>query len=210
MSVELKANMDKAGGSAAGLQHRDECTRHTLALQTTTRTPTPERDPSKRDQRLSTKVTLQRLLAGAMSRNGSGEVKRGPFSHLLPQGTLPTFDTFLDLFSAHVSSPTKSASSPPAPAPTTVSRTEASTTKREGWSSNKPPFKNILVLSGAGTSTSAGIPDFRSPGTGLYDNLKKYDLDYPEEIFGLDLLRSRPEGGCDGKAVGRGSTRMQV
>jgi hypothetical protein len=33
--------------------------------------------------------------------------------------------------------------------------------------------KNIIVLSGAGISTAAGIPDFRTPGTGLYYNLKK-------------------------------------
>jgi len=38
----------------------------------------------------------------------------------------------------------------------------------------------ILVLSGAGVSCSAGIPDFRTPGTGLYDNLSKYNLPYPE------------------------------
>ncbi|EDQ85835.1 uncharacterized protein MONBRDRAFT_28881 [Monosiga brevicollis MX1] len=48
-------------------------------------------------------------------------------------------------------------------------------------------------MAGAGISTSAGIPDFRSPGTGLYDNLQKYDLPYPEAIFTLDYLRSKPE-----------------
>lgn len=46
---------------------------------------------------------------------------------------------------------------------------------------------------GAGISTSAGIPDFRSPGTGLYDNLAKYDLPYPEAIFDVDYLEERPE-----------------
>ena len=27
---------------------------------------------------------------------------------------------------------------------------------------------------------------FRSPGSGLYDNLHKYDLPYPEAIFDVD------------------------
>ncbi|KAE8202646.1 hypothetical protein CF327_g7814, partial [Tilletia walkeri] len=38
--------------------------------------------------------------------------------------------------------------------------------------------KKVIVMAGAGISTSAGIPDFRSPETGLYANLAKYDLPY--------------------------------
>lgn len=53
--------------------------------------------------------------------------------------------------------------------------------------------KNIIVLVGAGISTSAGIPDFRSPETGLYANLAKYDLPYPEAIFDLSYFYERPE-----------------
>ncbi|XP_059841121.1 NAD-dependent protein deacetylase sirtuin-2 isoform X3 [Hypanus sabinus] len=46
---------------------------------------------------------------------------------------------------------------------------------------------------GAGISTSAGIPDFRSPGTGLYHNLQKYDLPYPEAIFEMGYFKQNPE-----------------
>ena len=56
------------------------------------------------------------------------------------------------------------------------------------------PFSgnNIIVMTGAGVSTSAGIPDFRSPGTGLYDNLAKYNLPTPQSIFELGYFRVGP------------------
>ncbi|MBC7777930.1 MAG: silent information regulator protein Sir2 [Phycisphaerae bacterium] len=52
---------------------------------------------------------------------------------------------------------------------------------------------NIVVLTGAGVSTFSGIPDFRSPGSGLYDNLQRYKLPYPEAIFELDYFLEHPE-----------------
>merc|ERR1712159_565203 len=52
--------------------------------------------------------------------------------------------------------------------------------------------KHIIVMCGAGISVSAGIPDFRTPGTGLYDNLQKYDLPDPQAIFSLDYFQERP------------------
>ncbi|XP_042201331.1 NAD-dependent protein deacetylase sirtuin-2 isoform X2 [Callorhinchus milii] len=51
----------------------------------------------------------------------------------------------------------------------------------------------IICIVGAGISTSAGIPDFRSPGTGIYDNLKQYELPYPEAIFEIDYFKKHPK-----------------
>jgi len=53
--------------------------------------------------------------------------------------------------------------------------------------------KNIITMAGAGISTSAGIPDFRSPGTGLYDNLQKYDLPNPMAIFDISFFWENPK-----------------
>lgn len=54
-------------------------------------------------------------------------------------------------------------------------------------------FRNVVVMSGAGISTAAGIPDFRSPSTGLYHKLEKYNLPYPEAIFALDYFKQNPK-----------------
>lgn len=48
-------------------------------------------------------------------------------------------------------------------------------------------------MAGAGISTSAGIPDFRTPGSGLYDNLQKYNLPDPQAIFEIGFFRKNPE-----------------
>ena len=52
--------------------------------------------------------------------------------------------------------------------------------------------KNIVVMTGAGISVSAGIPDFRSE-RGLYARLGEYDLPYPQAIFEIDYFRAKPQ-----------------
>ncbi|CAF0799465.1 unnamed protein product [Adineta steineri] len=54
-------------------------------------------------------------------------------------------------------------------------------------------YKRIVILAGAGISTPSGIPDFRTPGTGLYDNLQRYNIPYPEAIFELDYFYRNPK-----------------
>jgi len=52
--------------------------------------------------------------------------------------------------------------------------------------------KKVVVMCGAGISTSAGIPDFRTPGTGLYDNLQRFNLPRAESIFEMNFFRHNP------------------
>lgn len=53
--------------------------------------------------------------------------------------------------------------------------------------------KKITFFQGAGISTAAGIPDFRSPKTGLYSNLAKLNLPYAEAVFDIDYFEKTPE-----------------
>jgi len=53
--------------------------------------------------------------------------------------------------------------------------------------------RKALIMMGAGCSVAAGIPDFRSPGTGLYSKLGDYGLESPEQVFSIDLLKEKPQ-----------------
>ncbi|KAJ3430628.1 nad-dependent protein deacetylase sirtuin-2 [Anaeramoeba flamelloides] len=54
-------------------------------------------------------------------------------------------------------------------------------------------YRKIIIMAGAGISVASGIPDFRSPKTGLYNNLKKYNLPYPEAIFDIQYFVEKPQ-----------------
>lgn len=55
------------------------------------------------------------------------------------------------------------------------------------------PEAKVIFMVGAGISTSCGIPDFRSPKTGLYHNLAKLDLPFAEAVFDVDYFDKNPK-----------------
>ncbi|XP_061465845.1 NAD-dependent protein deacetylase sirtuin-3, mitochondrial isoform X4 [Rhineura floridana] len=57
----------------------------------------------------------------------------------------------------------------------------------------KKECQRIVAMAGAGLSTPSGIPDFRSPGSGLYSNLQQYNIPYPEAVFELNYFFHNPK-----------------
>jgi len=52
--------------------------------------------------------------------------------------------------------------------------------------------KNIMVITGAGISTSLGIPDFRSKNTGFYSRLLEMGYQEPEQVFDIHNFDEDP------------------
>ncbi len=54
-------------------------------------------------------------------------------------------------------------------------------------------YNNVVFLTGAGTSVSAGIPDYRTLGTGVYHNLEKYGCKTEAEFNDISYFIKNPK-----------------
>lgn len=54
-------------------------------------------------------------------------------------------------------------------------------------------FKRIVVMTGAGISVSAGIPDYRSPNSGVWSQTKDLNLPSPQMISTLSYFIENPQ-----------------
>lgn len=70
---------------------------------------------------------------------------------------------------------------------------QLSTLDINGVAEHLKKCKNVIVMSGAGISTKAGIPDFRSREFGLYNRLEKYNLPHPTAVFTYDYFKENPK-----------------
>ncbi|EEY16094.1 NAD-dependent deacetylase sirtuin-2 [Verticillium alfalfae VaMs.102] len=64
--------------------------------------------------------------------------------------------------------------------------------------SDRTTFSNVenthlLLCRAADSLTPPVVPDFRSPGTGLYANLARLKLPYAEAVFDIDYFQKHPE-----------------
>lgn len=62
----------------------------------------------------------------------------------------------------------------------------------QGIAEHLKTAKNIIIMTGAGISTNANIPDFRSDLFGLYNRLQKYNLPHPTDVFTLEYFLENP------------------